>query len=99
MVRPSHKRTITPAEFAHYAATHDVKVIYPNPYNPRPKGRAERQATDSESLLLPIAKQYAAVLEYYIRVDASNGDTEGANLKRFTLATVNSAIAKVERPA
>lgn len=41
MARSSHKRTITPAEFAHYAATHDVKVIYPDPHKPQPKGADE----------------------------------------------------------
>ena len=96
MARPSHKRTITPAEFAHYAAVHEVEVIYPAPYQPQTKAREERQVMSADAILLPIAKQYAAALEYLIRCDRSKGDDEGANLKGFTLAAVQADIARVE---
>ncbi len=96
MMSSTHTRSITPAEFAQYARENNVDVIYPNPYDPQLKGRAERQALSAENPLLPIAKEYARVLEYLIRVDRINGDSEGATLKSFTLATVNDAIASVE---
>lgn len=92
MPQSTHKKTITPAEFAQFARENNVDVIYPSSYDPQPKGRAERQAQRAATTLLPIVMQYAAALEYLIRVDTSKGDTEGANLKRFTLATVNAAI-------
>ena len=97
MSQSNQRRTITPAEFAQYARENNVDVIYPSSYDPQPKGRAERRAMNDENTLLPIAKEYARVLEYLIRVDSINGDSEGATLKRFTLATVNSAIASVEQ--
>ena len=91
------KRTITPAEFVQYARENNVDVIYPSPYEPQPKGQAERQAMNTDNPLIPIAKEYARVLEYLIRVDRINGDSEGASLKSFTLATVNTAVADAER--
>lgn len=99
MPQSTRRKTITPAEFAQYARENNVDVIYPSSYDPQPKGRAERQAMNGENTLLPIAKEYARVLEYLIRVDSINGDSEGAALKRFTLATVQGAIADAERHA
>lgn len=42
MVRPSHMRTITPAEFKRYAAEHGIELTYPAPLKPQPKGANER---------------------------------------------------------
>jgi di/tripeptidase len=96
MPQETQRRTITPAEFAAYARENNVDVIYPSSYDPQLKGRAERRAMNTENPLLPIAKEYARVLEYLIRVDRINGDSEGASLKSFNLATVNAAIADAE---
>jgi hypothetical protein len=35
-------RTITPAEFKHYAAEHGIELTYPAPLKPQPKGTDER---------------------------------------------------------
>lgn len=46
--------------------------------------------------LLEHTKRFALTLEYYIRRDQNDGDTEGATLKSLTLAMVREIIAKAE---
>jgi len=46
--------------------------------------------------LLEQCELFKRNLEYQIAVDASKGDQEGVNLKKFTLETITAAIAKAE---
>lgn len=54
------------------------------------------RAANAHDGLLGLAMRYRETVEFYIRIDENNGDEEGANLKRFTLATIDSVLDKVE---
>lgn len=46
--------------------------------------------------LLAEVKAFRRTVEYYMRVEANDGDDEGARLKAFRLHTLDALIAKAE---
>ena len=85
MVRPSHMRTITPAEFKRYAAEHGIELTYPAPLKPQPKG-----ADDAH----PEQTLARAIIDYLLACPLPDGDENGSALSalRTLGATSGQAI-------